>query len=222
MTFPDPVEKAGAVDSAVKPDPGSPPPTGARPEPGNRFGREPGAGQVHPPAGQEAQPETAPHAAPEQQQESAEDPGAVLTRERDQYLAALQRTQADFENYRKRIARQQQEQSARAAADLVGKLLPVLDTLDLAEAHLNESLDVSEDGKALRASRSMLNDILAKEGLERVDQAGVPFDPTCHDAVAHSEAEDGDDGGTVVEEVLRSGYRWKGQPLRPAMVRVRG
>ena len=43
----------------------------------------------------------------------------------------------------------------------------------------------------------MLNDILAKEGLERVDQAGVPFDPTCHDAVAHSEAEDGDDGGTV-------------------------
>ena len=146
----------------------------------------------------------------------------VLARERDEYLTALQRTQADFENYRKRIARQQDEQSARAAADLVGKLLPVLDTLDLAEAHLNDSLDVSEDGKALRASRAMLNDILAKEGLERVDQAGVPFDPTCHDAVAHAEAEEGDDGGTVVEEVLRSGYRWKGQALRPAMVRVRG
>jgi molecular chaperone GrpE len=149
------------------------------------------------------------------------DPRGVLTRERDEYLLALQRTQADFENYRKRIARLQEEQSARAAADLVSKLLPVLDTLDLAEAHLNESLEVTEDGKALRASRAMLMDILSREGLGRVDQSGVPFDPSIHDAVAHSEG-DGDDEGTIVEEVLRSGYRWKGQALRPAMVRVRG
>jgi len=62
---------------------------------------------------------------------------------------------------------------------------------------------------------------LGKEGLERVDQPGVPFDPSVHDAVAHSEAEDGQDGA-VVEEVLRAGYRWKGQVLRAAMVRVRG
>ncbi len=93
--------------------------------------------------------------------------------------------------------------------------------VDLAEAHLNESLDLTEDGKALRASHAMLTDILGREGLERVDQAGVPFDPSVHDAVAHSEG-DGGEGGTVVEEVLRSGYRWKGQVLRPAMVRVRG
>ena len=149
------------------------------------------------------------------------DPSEVLARERDDYLLALQRTQADFENYRKRIARLQAEQSARAAADLVSKLLPVLDTLDLAEAHLNESLEVSEDGKALRASRAMLMDILGKEGLERLDQPEVPFDPSVHDAVARSEGE-GEDGVAVVEEVLRSGYRWKGQVLRPAMVRVRG
>jgi molecular chaperone GrpE len=218
MTFPDWFEKAGAVDEATNPEPGKSGRPGPRPEPGGRFGREPESGRVQPESG----PQSEPGAGQEPQPESPVDDGAVLTRERDEYLAALQRTQADFENYRKRIARQQQEQSARAAADLVGKLLPVLDTLDLAEAHLNESLDVSEDGKALRASRSMLNDILAKEGLERVDQAGVPFDPTCHDAVAHSEADDEGDGGTVVEEVLRSGYRWKGQPLRPAMVRVRG
>ena len=149
------------------------------------------------------------------------DPMNVLSRERDEYLLALQRTQADFENYRKRIARLQEEQSARAAADLVSKLLPVLDALDLAEAHLNETLDLTEDGKALRASRAMLMDILSREGLERVDQAGVLFDPSVHDAVAHSEG-DGSEGGTVVEEVMRSGYRWKGQSLRPAMVRVRG
>ena len=146
-------------------------------------------------------------------------PVEVLARERDEYLLALQRTQADFENYRKRIARQQDVQSARAAADLVSKLLPVLDTLDLAEAHLNESLDVSEDGKALRAARAMLMDILGKEGLERLDRAEVPFDPSVHDAVAHT---DGEGGETMVEEVFRSGYRWKGQVLRPAMVRVRG
>jgi molecular chaperone GrpE len=147
------------------------------------------------------------------------DPVEVVARGRDEYLMALQRTQADFENYRKRIARLQDVQSARAAADLVSKLLPVLDTLDLAEAHLNESLDVSEDGKALRASRAMLMDILGKEGLERLDRAEVPFDPSVHDAVAHT---DGEGGETMVEEVFRSGYRWKGQVLRPAMVRVRG
>jgi molecular chaperone GrpE len=150
------------------------------------------------------------------------DPREVLARERDEYLLALQRTQADFENYRKQIARRQEEQAARASSSLVEKLLPVIDALDLAEAHLNESLEMSEDGKALRASRSMLMDILCREGLERIDQAQVPFDPSVHDAVAHSEAE-GDEGGqTVVEEVLRSGYRWKGQVLRAAMVRVRG
>ena len=144
-----------------------------------------------------------------------------LARERDEYLFALQRTQADFENYRKRITRQQGEMTERAAADLVVKLLPVLDALDLAEAHFNESLDLTEDGKALRASRAMLMDILTKEGLERVDQRNIPFDPSVHDAVAHGEGEAGDTE-TMVDEVLRSGYRWKGQPLRPAMVRVRG
>jgi molecular chaperone GrpE len=150
------------------------------------------------------------------------DPAGELKRERDEYLVALQRTQADFENYRKRITRMQDEQSARASSDLVGKLLPVLDTLDLAEAHLNESLEVSEDGKALRTSRAMLMDILGKEGLLRVDQPNVPFDPSVHDAVAHSEGDGGENGETIVDEVMRSGYRWKGQVLRPAMVRVRG
>ncbi len=150
------------------------------------------------------------------------DPVAQLVRERDEYLLALQRTQADFENYRKRIARMQDEHLARASSDLVAKLLPVLDTLDLAEAHLNESLEVSEDGKALRASRAMLMDILSKEGLLRVDQPNVPFDPSVHDAVAHTDGEGGENGETLVDEVMRSGYRWKGQVLRPAMVRVRG
>jgi molecular chaperone GrpE len=150
------------------------------------------------------------------------DPLEVLARERDEYLLALQRTQADFENYRKRIARQQEEQAARASQHVVDKLLPVLDALDLAENHLKESVDVSEGAKALHASRAMLLDILAREGLERVDQPEVPFDPSVHDGVAHADGDGGPGGETIVDEVMRSGYRWKGQVLRPAMVRVRG
>jgi molecular chaperone GrpE len=150
------------------------------------------------------------------------DPLDVLARERDEYLLALQRTQADFENYRKRIARQQEEQAARASQHLVDKLLPVLDALDLAENHLKESLDVSEGAKALHASRAMLLDILSREGLERLDQPEVPFDPSVHDGVAHADGEGGPGGETMVDAVMRSGYRWKGQVLRPAMVRVRG
>jgi molecular chaperone GrpE len=68
----------------------------------------------------------------------------------------------------------------------------------------------------------MLMDILAREGLERVDQPEVTFDPAVHDAVAHADGEGGPEGQTLVDEVMRSGYRWKGQVLRPAMVRVRG
>jgi molecular chaperone GrpE len=153
----------------------------------------------------------------------------ALTAERDEYLAALQRAQADFANYRKRVLRQQEEQGSRAALDLVAKLLPVLDTLDLAVAHLDktdEGDEPSTESRTLRAARALLIDTLAKEGLERVDEEGVVFDPSVHDAVAHAPKTDAvDEEGepaSTVEEVLRSGYRWRGQMLRPAMVRVRG
>jgi molecular chaperone GrpE len=185
---------------------------------------------------------------------------AALMAERDEYLTALQLLQADFENFRKRVQRQQQEQAARGAADLVRKLLPVLDTLDLAEAHLAPPGDKpTDEAKALFAARSQLMEALDKEGLERIDRTGVGFDPVVHDAVAHSPAGDGGEGmggadrargtnhetrggeaggseetgtedevgtapagGPTVDEVLRAGYRWHGQVLRPAMVRVKG
>jgi molecular chaperone GrpE len=98
-------------------------------------------------------------------------------------------------------------------------LLPVLDTLDLAQAHQTPASAGSEDAKALTASRSMLLDVLFKEGLERVDEPAVQFDPAVHDAVART---DGEGGEMVIDEVLRSGYRWRGQVLRPAMVSVKG
>jgi molecular chaperone GrpE len=131
-----------------------------------------------------------------------------LSKERDAYLDQLQRTKADFENYRKRMLRQQTEHLERAAEQLVEKLLPVLDNFDAAVAH----------GQGFDQVHTSLLNTLAKEGLERIDPGGKPFDPAEADAVAH---EDGD-GGPVVAEVLRAGYRWKGRVIRPAMVRVRG
>lgn len=131
-----------------------------------------------------------------------------LQSERNDYLDQLLRTRADFDNYRKRVLKQQSEHEQRAAEALVEKLLDVLDTFDLARAH----------GQGYEQVHDRLMTILGKEGLERIDPAGEEFDPNEADAVAH---EDGD-GGPVVAEVLRPGYRWKGRVLRPAMVKVRG
>ena len=142
-----------------------------------------------------------------------EDPLAVAQRERDEYKDALIRLQADFENYKKRMLKQQTEHLERAAGALVEKLLPVLDAADLALAH-----GAGEDVKQLTAA---LFAALEREGLERIDPAGGPFDPTLHDAVAHEPA-DGDQQEQQVAEVMRAGYRWKGRVLRPAMVKVRG
>ena len=131
-----------------------------------------------------------------------------IAAERDEYRELAQRIQADFENYKKRILKQQTEHLERAAETLVDKLLPVLDTFDLALAH----------GEAFDQVHAALVEMLSKEGLERIDPVGETFDPNEHDAVAHEEG----DGEATVSEVMRAGYRWKGRVLRPAMVKVKG
>lgn len=135
---------------------------------------------------------------------------ALAHAERDSYLDDLRRLQADFENYKKRMVKQQTDHAARAAESLVDKLLPVLDTADLAASH--------GAGEDLAQVRAVLLEALEREGLERIATAGAPFDPNVHDAVAHEPGE----GDQEVAEVLRAGYRWKGRVLRPAMVKVRG
>ena len=169
---------------------------------------------------------------------------AQLVAERDEYLDSLRRLQADFDNFRKRSLRQQTELLERATEGLCLKLLPVLDALDLATEHLREEADTSEAYKALGQIDSLLRDVLAREGLERIDAVGVPFDPTVHDAVGHVPAdtagdEDDEETGTggeppkhvsggaraqgegpKVAQVMRAGYRMKSKVLRPAMVLV--
>jgi molecular chaperone GrpE len=150
----------------------------------------------------------------------------IVRRERDEYLDMLRRVQADFENYKKRMVRQQTDLLERAAEGLVLRLLPVLDAFELARAHLEA--EGSTESKALLQAATLLSDTLAKEGLERLVDDGVAFDPTHHEAVEHQPADSGGDDvddadrGPVVSEVLRPGYRYKGKVIRPAMVRVRG
>ncbi|HEX4539563.1 MAG TPA: nucleotide exchange factor GrpE [Acidimicrobiales bacterium] len=151
---------------------------------------------------------------------------AALATQRDEYLDALRRLQADFENYKKRVLKQQTEHLERAAEALVVKLLPVLDALDLAVAHAGDS----PEAKVLAPVASSLVDVLEKEGLERIDPEGQPFDPNQHDAVMHEppeangeqEEHNGSGGEPQVSGVMRAGYRWKGRVLRPAMVKVKG
>jgi len=139
----------------------------------------------------------------------------AVRRERDELVDTLQRVQAEFDNYRKRAARDQESLVARAAERLVKELLPVLDdlerALEAAEAHEEAKL---EEGVALVA-RS-LADALRKEGLQEVPTDGK-FDPHVHEALlsAPSETEEGS-----VIEVLQKGYRLGDRVLRPARVVV--
>jgi molecular chaperone GrpE len=142
-------------------------------------------------------------------EELIEELEAVIA-QRDEYLALARAKQAEFENYRKQMMRRQTDHLEQAAAGLVEKLLPVLDTLDYGMGH----------GEAnLAPLQAQLLGVLGKEGLERVAPVGEPFDPTVHEAVAH---EPGEGGPEVVTDVLRAGYRWNGRLLRPAMVKVSG
>jgi molecular chaperone GrpE len=135
-----------------------------------------------------------------------------LSRERDGYLDSWRRTQADFENYKKRVVKQQDDAAARAAESLVDKVLPVLDACDGAVRHGEE---------AVTPIFASLLGVLEREGLERIDPAGDVFDPNRHEAVLHEPADD-DGHETVVADVMRPGYAWKGRLLRPAMVKVKG
>jgi molecular chaperone GrpE len=129
--------------------------------------------------------------------------------QRDEYLALAQAKQAEFENFRKRMMKQQADELARASSKLVEAMLPVLDAFDYGVAHGDDSL---------APMRAQLLGVLEREGLARLDPTGEAFDPNEHEAVAH---EPGDGGEPLVAEALRAGYRWQGHLLRPVMVRVR-
>jgi molecular chaperone GrpE len=138
--------------------------------------------------------------------------------ERDEYLDTLRRVQAEFENYRKRVIKEQTALVDRATSGLVEQLLPVLDSFELALKNLDSagSDDIESVRKGVELVYAELLGVLEKAGLSRIEAEGKPFDPNVHEAVMQ---EDGD-GEPVVTDVMRTGYTLEGRVLRPAMVKV--
>jgi molecular chaperone GrpE len=151
----------------------------------------------------------------------AGDPSSELVAERDKYLDLAQRTQADFENYRKRAAKDAATAGERAKAGLVRELLPVLDNLEraLATASSDANGDVSSVVEGVRLVRADLAGVLERSGVESFDPAGEPFDPTLHEALSTRPAPEGTHPG-IVMDVVEKGYRLNDTVLRPARVIV--
>jgi molecular chaperone GrpE len=194
----------------------------------DRMGDPAPAGEAENPAapavGAEAMPADGPEAGLEPPTE-AELVAADL-RERaeksDAYLALAQRTQADFENYRKRTARDVRAAEARGLTRLARELLPALDNLDRALAAVEASGQDEEHHltQGIRLVQSELTAALARAGIEGYAPKGERFDPVEHEAVAQQPVE-GFEPGTIAE-VLQSGYRLNDAVLRPARVIVAG
>jgi molecular chaperone GrpE len=134
----------------------------------------------------------------------------------EDYLALAQRIQADFENYRKRVARETAAAGERARSGLVRELLPIVDNLERALASAEEGEQHLAQG--VRLVHSELIAVLERNGVEQFDPAGDKFDPTEHEAL--SVRNDGEPG--VVLDVVEKGYRANGTILRPARVVVSG
>ncbi|GLI17279.1 protein GrpE [Moorella thermoacetica] len=139
---------------------------------------------------------------------------AALAELQQRYL----RLQADFDNYRKRTRREQEELTRMAAARLITSLLPVLDNLERALAAVTDN---KAEGLATGVEMTLrqLKEILEQEGLTPIAALGQPFNPELHEAVAREETENPEQANMVVAE-FRRGYTLKGKLLRPAMVKV--
>ena len=149
---------------------------------------------------------------------AGDDPADSVERQRDEYLALAQRTQADFENFRKRAAREAAAAGERARGTLVRELLPVLDNLERALASAEEGEQHLAEG--VKLVHSELLAVLQRNGVEQFDPSGERFDPTFHEALSTREEEQTDSG--VVLDVIEKGYRVSGSVLRPARVVVSG
>ena len=143
---------------------------------------------------------------------------SAAKRERDEYLELAQRTRADFENYRKRVAKETSDALARGKAELARELLPVIDNLERA---LQSGTDPSAHEGLVEGVGFVLQELrdkLGNAGVEAFDPTGEKFNPELHEALSAQPAEGTDSG--VILETVEKGYRLNGQVLRPARVVV--
>ena len=137
--------------------------------------------------------------------------------EAQQYLDHLRRLQAEFDNYRKRVLKEQTELAELGAMPVARRLLEVLDDFELALMSATDQPDFDRFLKGVELVYAKLVDALKAEGLERMQAEGTPFDPELHEALMQTGDGEGD---PIVADVLRPGYTLKGRVLRPAGVRV--
>ena len=135
----------------------------------------------------------------------------------EEYRAHLQRLQAEFDNYRKRVLREQTTAVEMASEPVMRRLLEVLDDFELALMHAAEDVDQDRLLKGVELVYAKLTDALAAEGLQRIEAEGQPFDPSLHEALMQTGEGDGE---PRVAEVFRPGYTLRGRVIRAAGVRV--
>lgn len=160
----------------------------------------------------EGEPESAPEEGSGSSLES-------VKKEAETYLDDLRRLKAEFENYRKRVLKEQTDLIERASEALVGRLLPVLDNFELAVAAAEASRDFDRMLRGVELVFGELKEVLSSQGLRTIDARGKKFDPSLHEAAVEVPGDEA--GDLVVTEVLRPGYMIKGRVIRPAMVKVR-
>jgi len=144
------------------------------------------------------------------------EPELTLEQERDRYLELAQRTQADFENYRKRAAKEASSAGERAKIGLLRDFLPVLDNLERALESASEGEAALAEG--VRLVHAELVNVLKRNGVAPIEAEGRQFDPTVHEAMS-TMAQDGTEPGTVLH-VVEKGYRLNDTVIRPARVVV--
>jgi len=155
----------------------------------------------------------------EEERDTREAEIASLKEQVESLRSQLIRLHADFDNYRKRVRREQQEIKETAAASLIKELLPVLDNLELAlTAAKAEGKNEALVSGIEMVWRQLLN-VLSREGLTPIEAVGRPFDPFHHEAVATEEASEASQYNMITAE-LRKGYLLRGRLLRPALVKV--
>ena len=142
----------------------------------------------------------------------------VAREEAGRHLETAQRLQAEFDNFRKRVAREQEDALKRAGQRIITEVLPALDNLERALAHAEESGESAEFVAGVQMVRQQILDVFAKEGVERIDPVGEAFDPNEHQAVGQAQREDVPEGTCV--DMYQCGYRMHGRVLRPASVVV--
>ena len=142
---------------------------------------------------------------------------AAARQEAAEYRDHLMRLQAEFDNYRKRVLKEQTRALELAAEPIVRRMLEVLDEFELALLAAEQKPDFDRFLHGVELVYAKLIDTLGAEGLERIDAKGKPFDPERHEALMGSSSGDGE---PVVADVLRQGYTLKGRVVRPAGVRV--